>query len=79
MIRYLWFEDSFYYLIQLNPLLLTSATTMLVAVVVERSVTVGCAVAVSMKLLNDELATADAELDDVTGGCCFFFSASYTQ
>lgn len=50
---------------------------MLVAVVVERSVTVGCAVAVSMKLLNDELATADAaELDDVTGGCCFFFSAS---
>lgn len=56
--------------------LLTSATAMLVAVVVERRVTVGCAVAVSMKLLSDELATADAVLDDVTGGCCFFFKAS---
>lgn len=50
---------------------------MLAAVVVERSVTVGCAVAVSMKLLSDVLATADAVLDDVTGGCCFFFNTSY--
>lgn len=56
--------------------LLTSATEML-AVVVERRVTVGCAVAVSMKLLSDVFVTADAELDDdVTGGCCFFFKAS---
>lgn len=49
---------------------------MLAAVVVERSVTVGCAVAVSIKLVSDEFATADAELVDVTGGCCFFFNAS---
>lgn len=42
-----------------------------------RQGTVGCAVAVSMRLLRDwAVFTDDAGLGADTGGCCFFFNAS---
>lgn len=42
----------------------------------DRKVTVGCAVAVSIRLLSVLVFTVDAGLGVATGGCCFFFSAS---
>lgn len=46
-------------------------------VAVGRQGTVGCAVAVSMRLLRDwAVFTDDAGLGADTGGCCFFFNAS---
>lgn len=55
---------------------LTSAMERSAAGVEGRKVTVGWAVAVSIRLLRDAFDTADAGLGVVTGGCCFFLSAS---
>lgn len=56
---------------------LTSVAERSEAGVEGRKVTVGWAVAVSIRLLRDEFVTAEAELGVVTGGCCFFFNASW--
>lgn len=55
---------------------LTSVAERSEAGVEGKNVTVGWAVAVSIRLLRDEFVTVDAGLGVATGGCCFFFNAS---